>query len=517
MRRSTMLVTSLIAATMLVPVSSASAVDDINTKKLRNAVSVSGILQHERALQQIAYANGGTRASGTPGYAASADYVKQQLAGAGYLVSEQTFTFPFFRELAPAEVSQLTPTPTDYESATLTYSGSGDVSGVVVPALNVAVPIGDQPPNTSAAGCAPADFAPASDTEDQIALVQRGTCDFATKTANAGAAGYDAVLIFNEGQQDQPSDRFGLLTNATLGAPVDFPVVGLSYTDGAALVEAARVGEVTARVATATEGDPNATTTNIIADSPAGNPDKVVVVGAHLDSVTEGPGINDNGSGTAVILETAIQMAKIGVNPRQQVRFAFWGAEESGLLGSEHYVSSLDGDALSKIYANLNFDMLGSPNYVRFVYDGDGSGDPQAGGPPGSAQIEQIFTDYFTAQGLATAPTAFDGRSDYGPFIAAGIPAGGLFSGAEGIKTDQEAVDFGGVAGQPYDACYHQACDNINNLSTKALFELGDAAAHAVMTLARSKSGFFEDGSRMAARQAITMEQFDYKGSHLVR
>jgi hypothetical protein len=147
---------------------------------------------------------------------------------------------------------------------------------------------------------------------------------------------------------------------------------------------------------------------------------------------------------------------------------------------------------------------------------GAGKCDPQAGGPPGSAH-EQIFTDYFTTQGLATAPTAFDGRSDYGPFIAAGIPAGGLFSGAEGIKTEQQAVDFGGVAGQPYDACYHQACDNINNLSTKALFELGDAAAHAVLTLARSKSGFFEDGSRMAARQAITMDQFDYKGSHLVR
>ena len=118
--------------------------------------------------------------------------------------------------------------------------------------------------------------------------------------------------------------------------------------------------------------------------------------------------------------------------------------------------------------------MLGSPNYVRFVYDGDGSDTPTAG-PPGSAQIEAIFNDYFASQGLATEPTAFDGRSDYGPFIAVGIPAGGLFSGAEGIKTAEQAAIYGGTAGAPYDSCYHQACDTINNLSTKALTELGDA------------------------------------------
>jgi Zn-dependent M28 family amino/carboxypeptidase len=132
--------------------------------------------------------------------------------------------------------------------------------------------------------------------------------------------------------------------------------------------------------------------------------------------------------------------------------------------------------------ANLNFDMLGSTNYVRFVYDGDGSDTPLAG-PPGSAQIEDVFNRYFASQGLATDPTAFDGRSDYGPFIAVGIPAGGLFSGAEGEKTAEQAAVYGGTAGEPYDPCYHQACDTINNVSTKALFELGDAAAHATMTL----------------------------------
>ena len=133
--------------------------------------------------------------------------------------------------------------------------------------------------------------------------------------------------------------------------------------------------------------------------------------------------------------------------------------------------------------------MLGSPNYVRFVYDGDGSATPRTRGPPGSAQIEAVFIDYFASQGLATEPTAFDGRSDYGPFIEEGIPAGGLFTGAEGVKTAEQAAIYGGTAGEPYDPCYHQACDTINNLSTKALFELGDAAAHAMLTLARTQDG----------------------------
>jgi Zn-dependent M28 family amino/carboxypeptidase len=154
---------------------------------------------------------------------------------------------------------------------------------------------------------------------------------------------------------------------------------------------------------------------------------------------------------------------------------------------------------------------------VRFVYDGDGS-DTGTVGPPGSEQIEEVFTKYFAGQGLATDPTAFDGRSDYGPFIAVGIPAGGLFSGAEGVKTPAQAAVYGGTAGAPYDSCYHQECDDINNLNVNALAELGDGAAHAVMTLALTKSGFFPDGSlRAGTRSAGPTYNFDYKGSQAVR
>jgi Zn-dependent M28 family amino/carboxypeptidase len=494
---------------MLVPVSTAAAIDDINTTKLRNAVKTAGILGHERVLQRIANQNGGTRASGTPGYDASAQYVKKTLKDAGYQVSEQKFTFPFFRALEPAVVEQVSPTPTPYASSTLTYSGSGDVTGTVVVAGGTTVPPTAGPGLTSS-GCAASDFVPASSTP-QIALVQRGTCTFEIKANNAQAAGYDAVVIFNEGQ----TGRTELLAG-TLGNLETIPVVGLSYADGAALVDATEAGPVTLHVFTSTEADLAATTSNIIANTPKGNKDKVVVVGSHLDSVVAGPGINDNGSGTATILETAVQMAKLKIEPRQQVRFAFWGAEELGLLGSNYYVNNLSDQNLDKIYANLNFDMLGSPNYVRFVYDGDGS-DSDPAGPPGSGQIEQIFTSYFASQNLASAPTEFSGRSDYGPFIAVGIPAGGLFSGAEGVKTPEEAAIYGGTAGVAYDVCYHQACDTVNNLSTKALGEMGDAVADSVLTLAKTKSGFFEDGSRVAARQAISLDQFDSRGGLLLR
>ncbi|AXT84953.1 aminopeptidase [Aeromicrobium sp. A1-2] len=464
----------------------------VDTSKLTKAVTVNGILQHERALQVIANRNDGNRASGLPGHTASADYVAKKLRQAGYRVKRQKFTFPFARELEPATLTQLEPTERDIETATFDYSGSGDVTGQVVATNDLVIPPSPTPGSTS--GCEASDFTPAP-TEPAVALIQRGTCTFETKASSAAAAGYDAVIIFNEGQPG----RDELLTG-TLGTPATIPVVGVSYADGAALAD----GTFTVRVTTSTEVDLNRETENVIADLPATgkkvkNADQVVVVGAHLDSVAVGPGINDNGSGSATILEIAEQMSHLKLTKKLErpVRFAFWGAEEAGLLGSTHYVDALSTSQRSKIYANLNFDMLGSPNYARFVYDGDGSEDGVSG-PPGSGEIEQVFTDYFDAKHLATEPTAFDGRSDYGPFIEAGIPAGGLFSGAEGVKTDEQAATFGGTAGDAFDACYHQACDTITNLSIKALYELGDAAAHATAVLTMSKTGLFPDGSRKA-------------------
>jgi Zn-dependent M28 family amino/carboxypeptidase len=486
---------AVLAAAALLSPTQATAIDEVNTLRLRNAVTVNGILQHERAFQRIANNNGGTRASGTPGYDASADYVAQRLRRAGYSVRTQTFDFEFFQNLAPGELEEISPTARDIETGTFDYSGSGEVTGRLVP-IDVTFPATTTPSSNS--GCEPGDF-PAPPAEPAVALIQRGTCDFAVKAANAAAAGYEAAIIFNEGNPGRTELFIG-----TLGSSSSIPVVGASYEDAEDLYTESLAGPVVVRVETSTESEVRETV-NVLADSKRGKKDEVVVVGAHLDSVLEGPGINDNGSGSSTILEIAEEMAELGYNKRdrlqRQIRFAFWGAEENNLLGSQYYVDQLNNRQFARHYANLNFDMLGSPNYVRFVYDGDGSDTP-LDGPPGSAQIEDIFNDYFASQNLETEPTAFDGRSDYGPFIEAGIPAGGLFSGAEGIKTARQARIYGGTAGEQYDPCYHEACDDITNLSTKALFELGDAAAHATLTLALSRTGFFEDGSRVGSRAA---------------
>jgi Zn-dependent M28 family amino/carboxypeptidase len=167
------------------------------------------------------------------------------------------------------------------------------------------------------------------------------------------------------------------------------------------------------------------------------------------------------------------------------VRFAWWGAEELGLLGSTNYVATLPQDERARIAGYLNFDMVASPNFVRFVYDGDNSDAVGAGpGPAGSAAIEDVFEKFYADRGLAYQGTDFDGRSDYGPFIAAGIPGGGLFTGAEGVKTQEQAAVYGGTAGAPFDPCYHQACDTVANVNDTALGENADAIAFATFTLA---------------------------------
>lgn len=480
---------ALTIGALVLPVAPATAVDQVPTKKLRDAVTVNGILGHARTLQRIANQNGGNRASGTPGFDASARYVERTLLSAGYDVRLQEFRFPYFAvtgepllELGGAAV----------ETTTFDYSSSGDVTAPIAP-VDVVEPTGTG--NVSTSGCEAGDFT--GFPTGAVALLQRGTCPFADKVANAVAAGAAAVVIFNEGQPGRQA-----LSGGTLGNPVDVPVLGLSYADGARLAQNA--GQPVHVVAETVAEERS--TYNVIADAPGGDRSRTVVVGAHLDSVAVGPGINDNGSGTATILEIAEQMATLGGKDRQHLRFAFWGAEESGLLGSTHYVDSLSDAELQDLYANLNFDMVGSPNYVPFVYDGDLSDTAaeSSPAPPGSGQIESVFTDYLATRG-GSVPTAFDGRSDYGPFIAAGVPAGGLFSGAEDVKTPEQAAAFGGTAGVAYDVCYHEACDTIANLSTQSLSVLGDAAAHAVLTLARTRTGFYEDTSRVpaAARQSV--------------
>ncbi len=479
----------------------------VDSSELRDAVTVEGVRAHQAAFQAIADANDDVRNSGSPGYDESAAYVADRMAAAGYNVTIQPFDFPFFQELEPAELQQIDPVPTDYPYfdaagfATMSYSGSGDVTAVAE-GVDIIDPTG-QPANTSTSGCEASDFA--GFTAGNIAIIQRGSCTFALKAQNAEAAGAVGVVIFNEGQEGRTDAFLG-----TLGGPgATVPVVGSSFDVGVELA----AGGVTVRMFVNATSEIRSTS-NVIAESPGGRDDRVVVVGAHLDSVTTGPGIQDNGSGSAAILEVALQMAELGIEPRNKVRFAWWGAEESGLLGSEYYVANLSKREIKNIALNLNFDMIGSPNFVRFIYDGDGS-DTTPAGPNGSGNIEQVFIDYFDDQGLATEPTQFSGRSDYGPFIAVGIPAGGLFTGAEGIKTEEQAAIYGGTAGEQYDPCYHLACDTFDNISLEVLDQNSDAVAHATLTFAMTTSAV--NGTDKASDKAnkAMADAMEYKADRL--
>jgi aminopeptidase S len=221
---------------------------------------------------------------------------------------------------------------------------------------------------------------------------------------------------------------------------------------------------------------------NILADT-GGSAEHTVVVGAHLDSVRQGPGINDNASGVAAVLETARWMKEAGIVPANRVRFAFWGGEEDGLYGSQHYVDELGQAGVGQTVANLNVDMAASPNGVRSVHDGDGTDFGHAG-PAGSKAIEDVFFRYFRENALPAETTPFDGGSDYDAFLSAGIPGGGLFTGDEKRKTQAQVQDYGGTAGKDLDPCYHEACDTIANTDPELLQEMSGALAYATAAYA---------------------------------
>ncbi|MFG3409835.1 M28 family metallopeptidase [Streptomyces sp. NPDC048142] len=214
-----------------------------------------------------------------------------------------------------------------------------------------------------------------------------------------------------------------------------------------------------------------ATGYNLIADWPGGDPNEVLMAGAHLDSVSSGAGINDNGSGSAAVLETALAVSRAQYQPDKHLRFAWWGAEELGLIGSRYYVNNLPSTERSKLSGYLNFDMIGSPNAGYFVYDDD-------------PVIEKAFKDYFAGISVPTEiETEGDGRSDHAPFKNAGVPVGGLFTGAGYTKSAAQAQKWGGTAGQAFDRCYHSSCDTTGNINDTALDRNSDAAAHAIWTL----------------------------------
>lgn len=451
-------------ATTTPPSSQARANGQLTADGLRAAVTAAAIRRHLDALQQAADRNGGNRAAGTEGYDASVTYVADQLREAGYRPQIQRFDATTARNRT-APVLELPGAAgglrADQDFRPFAFSGNGEVAAATRP---VDLPSGS---GTSTSGCEPADFA--GFPRGTIAVLQRGTCPFRAKAQNAQQAGAAAAVIFDPGQPG--------VVSGTLGRPgITIPVLAVAPEVARELTGANAGQQARVRVDVETRSHP---TSNVLAELPGSSGDRVVMVGAHLDSVSAGPGMNDNASGSATILELARQLATTEPTATATVRFAWWGSEELGLLGSRHYLEQLSPADRDRIALYLNLDMVGSRNVRRLVYDGTARG-----APPGSQVIQQVLTDYLRGQDLAVGTTSLGGGSDHAPFAAAGIPVGGLFTGAGEAKSEQEEDQFGGTAGQPADPCYHQRCDDLGNLDLTVLDQMADAAAHAVATFA---------------------------------
>jgi len=492
-----------VLAALTLAVAPLSAVQAAPGPQLPKLVTLKDVRKHQLDLQKIADANGGNRAAGLPGNTITIKYIADQLKRAGYTPQVQNFSFDYWQELSDPVFAETAPTPATYEPntdfATLQYAGSGDVTA----AAQAVDPAG----SGVGSGCEAADFT--GFTSGSIALIARGGCTFAIKTDNAIAAGAAAVVIYQ--RADVPGPVAG-----TLGRPYGIPVVGPTNAIGVQLVQQAQAGTVTLHVKTDTVNQVR-NAANVLADTKRGKADNIVVVGAHNDSVTAGPGINDDGSGTATLLAMAKQIHKLGSKIHNKVRFAFWGAEEEGLLGSQYYVDNLPAEEQAKLALMLDYDMLASPNYVRFVYDGDDSSGGGAPGPAGSGAIEKTFTDYFAGRNLPAEPTAFNGRSDYNAFINVGIPAGGIFTGAEGIKTAEQAQVYGGTAGLAYDPCYHQACDRYDNVNLTGFDQMIDAAVFATEAFADSTLTVNGNAPKAHAKARNAIQRPDRVGQYWTR
>lgn len=435
---------------------------------VHDKVTADAMMAHLTKLQDIANANNGTRAVGTPGYEASVDYVVNTLRHSGFDVQTPEFSARVFHSEKP-EVSV---GGKAVEAHALEFSLGTGPAGVSGPLLVVSAGNG--------LGCAASDYDGVA-ARGAVALVDRGTCPFAQKEDAAAQRGAVALIVADNVDEEQMGGTLGANTE------VKIPAIGVTKSTGMRL--RAQPGPVTIKLDASSQ---SFKARNIIAQTKTGSTTDVVMAGAHLDSVPEGPGINDNGSGVAAVLETAVQL---GNSPQvhNAVRFAFWGAEELGLIGSRNYVESLNVDDLKSIALYLNFDMLASPNPGYFTYDGDQSLPADTRGQPvvpeGSAGIERTLVAYLKSAGKTAEDTSFDGRSDYDGFTQAGIPAGGLFSGAEAKKSADQARLWGGTADQPFDPNYHKKTDTLDHIDRTSLGINGSGVAYAIALYAQDLSG----------------------------
>jgi len=430
-------------------------------RQLVKKVDVANTNRHLIALQRIADRNGRTRAASTDGFDQSADYVAGKLEAAGFTVSRQEF--PYVDDVTSG--ASLTVGGTAAPVFRMRYSESLPAGGVTS-TLSVV-------PNDATPGCEASDYATAA---GKVALVSRGGCSFVTKSLAAAAAGVLAILVYNN------IPFVPLIGTLVEPIPGSIPVGGLSQVQGQQLLT-----QDGAPVTLDLQGFlDDRTSYNLIAETRTGKHNNVVMAGAHLDSVPDGPGINANGTGSAALLEIALQL---GSSPKvnNAVRFAWWSAEPLGQIGAKYYVQDLDFEQQLDIALYMNFDMIGSLNAGYFTFDGDDSDFAGAGpGPYGSGQIEKAFADYFDSTGVPLERNDLEPTFEYSAFVSNGIPSGGLYTGAEKVKTQEQADKWGGVAGQTFDPCFQMICDSLGNVDRVVLDRNSDAIAFVVGSYATS-------------------------------
>lgn len=418
----------------------------VDTKALQDKISRDNLLKRAEDLFEIAKLgedeyNRPTRVIGSEGHRGTLSYIQDTLEKLGdyYTVSPQAFpavsgsVFEFRLVLG-----DVLPNTTTTMGLTPPTKDNEPVHGDLVLVENE--------------GCDASDYP--SDVSGNIAFVKRGTCAFGDKSALAGKAGAVAAVVYNS-EDDE--------VHGTLGMPSPHHVAtfGLSGSEAEPFVKKLKDGTRVDVIAYMDAVVKTIMTSNIVAQTVGGDPDNCVMLGGHSDSVPEGPGINDDGSGSLSILEVATQLTEFSVN--NCVRFAWWSGEEEGLLGSDYYVSVLPEEENKKIRLFMDYDMMGSPNFAYQIYNATNEANPE-----GSEELKQLYIDWYEDQGLNYTFIPFDGRSDYDGFIRNGIPGGGIATGAEGVKSKDEEDQFGGRAGHWYDPCYHQLCDDVSNVNLTA-------------------------------------------------
>ncbi|KAF2454524.1 hypothetical protein BDY21DRAFT_387602 [Lineolata rhizophorae] len=441
---------------------------NVTSQALQDDITTEGLMGNLAELYQIALDNDGNRAFGLPGYEASGDFIWSRISGSDRVIASKQDFPGLFNDVTSIT---LTVNDEDYYVYGLTYSPSTSEEGMT--AEMVFGPTGE-------AGCA-VDGYEGYDVEGKIVLAERGPCPDGTTLSGrvrpAAAAGAVGIIIYNSSP--------GNVTAGTLVAPdPDFVPAGfINMDDGEALRSRLAAGEELTAHFQQTQLIETRISQNFLAETKAGDPNNVIMLGAHLDSVKAGPGINDDGSGTSLILELFTALEKYNI--KNKVRFAWWGAEENGLVGSTFYTDNLNTTQADKILAYLNFDMV-SRGYFG-VFDGDGSTHGLVG-PPGSGVIEELFVEDLTSKGIEVTPAEFSGGSDYATFMEnLEIAVGGLHTGT-GIEQDP---------------CYHQPCDTYDNVNATVLTINAKAAAHVLATLAMVGDELIPKSNSTSERSAM--------------